>query len=163
MTSFTRIVIVLSLLRQALGLQSSPPNQVIIGLSLFLTFFVMSPTLEKIHEQAYQPYTNQQISFEVAVDKGSQPLREFMLRQVRDNDLALFAKLAKVPGDIKADQTPMRILIPAFVLSELKSAALRAGIANIGVSPVSLGGDLPAGLLDLKPAPNLATGDPGNR
>ena len=125
MTAFTRIVIVLSLLRQAIGLQSSPPNQVIIGLSLFLTYFVMNPTLEKVYVDAYQPYSNQQISFEVAVDKATDPIREFMLRQVRDNDLALFSKVAKFPTNSKpqvAKDIPMRVLVPAFVLSELKSA-----------------------------------------
>ena len=122
MTAFTRIVIVLSLLRQALGLQSTPPNQVIIGLSLFLTYFVMHPTLESIYEEAYLPYSSQKISFEAATEKATTPLRGFMMKQVRDNDLALFAKVAKVPSTTKAEEMPMRILIPAFVLSELKSA-----------------------------------------
>ena len=122
MTSFTRIVIVLSLLRQALGLQSSPPNQVIIGLSLFLTYFVMFPTLEKVYNEAYVPYSAQQISFESAADKAAVPMRDFMMRQVRDNDLALFARVAKVPANTKAPDLPLRVLIPAFVLSELKSA-----------------------------------------
>ncbi len=122
MTSFTRIVIVLSLLRQAIGLQNSPPNQVIIGLSLFLTYFVMFPTLDKVYNEAYIPYSNQQISFEQATDKAAAPMRDFMMRQVRDNDLALFARVAKVPASTKAADLPMRVLVPAFVLSELKSA-----------------------------------------
>jgi flagellar biosynthesis protein FliP len=122
MTGFTRIVIVLALLRQALGLQSSPPNQVIIGISLFLTYFIMSPTLEKVYEDAYSPYAAQKISFEDAVDKAQGPMREFMLRQVRDNDIALFAKVAKLPATTKAQDLPMKTLIPAFVISELKSA-----------------------------------------
>jgi flagellar biosynthesis protein FliP len=122
MTGFTRIVIVLALLRQALGLQSSPPNQVIIGLSLFLTYFIMSPTLEKVYDDAYTPYAAQKISFEVAVEKAQGPMRDFMLRQVRDNDIALFAKVAKLPATTKAQDLPMKTLIPAFVISELKSA-----------------------------------------
>ncbi len=122
MTGFTRIVIVLALLRQALGLQSSPPNQVIIGLSLFLTYFIMSPTLEKVYDDAYTPYADQKISFEVAFEKAQGPMRDFMLRQVRDNDIALFAKVAKLPATTKAQDLPMKTLIPAFVISELKSA-----------------------------------------
>jgi flagellar biosynthesis protein FliP len=122
MTGFTRIVIVLALLRQALGLQSSPPNQVIIGLSLFLTYFIMSPTLEKVYDDAYTPYAAQKISFEEAVGKAQGPMRDFMLKQVRDNDIALFAKVAKLPATTKAQDLPMKTLIPAFVISELKSA-----------------------------------------
>jgi flagellar biosynthesis protein FliP len=122
MTAFTRIVIVLSLLRQALGLQSTPPNQVIIGLSLFLTYFVMHPTLDAIYQEAYLPYSTQQIGFESAAEKAATPLRAFMMKQVRDNDLALFAKVAKIQPTTKAEEMPMRVLIPAFVLSELKSA-----------------------------------------
>lgn len=122
MTAFTRIVIVLSLLRQALGLQSTPPNQVIIGLSLFLTYFVMHPTLESIYQDAYLPYSAEKISFESATEKATAPLREFMMKQVRENDLALFAKVAKIPVTTKVGDIPMRVLIPAFVLSELKSA-----------------------------------------
>ena len=122
MTSFTRLIIVLSLLRQALGLQTTPPNQVLVGLSLFLTFFVMSPTLEKIYHEAYQPYSEQKIAFEQAVDKGAAPLREFMLKQTREGDLALFTRIAHAPGEAKAADTPLRILVPAFVTSELKTA-----------------------------------------
>ena len=91
MTGFTRIVIVLSLLRQALGTQSAPPNQVIVGLSLFLTLFVMGPTLDKVYSEAYAPYTANQISFEQALDKGQLPMREFMLKQTRQSDFELFA------------------------------------------------------------------------
>lgn len=99
MTGFTRIVIVLSLLRQALGTQSSPPNQVIVGLSLFLTFFVMGPTFDRIYKDAYLPYTQNTINFEQALDKGEGPIRLFMAKQTRESDLALFAKLAKLePG-----------------------------------------------------------------
>ena len=122
MTSFTRIVIVLSLMRQALGLQTTPPNQVIVGLSLFLTLFVMGPTLDRIYQEAYRPYTEQKIGFEAALDRGSDPLRGFMLRQTRESDLGLFARIAKVDAKTPPAQMPMRVLIPAFVTSELKTA-----------------------------------------
>jgi len=122
MTSFTRIVIVLSLLRQALGLQSTPPNQVIIGMSLFLTFFVMAPTLDRIYQDAYKPYSEQKMAFEEAMAKGGDPLRSFMMKQTRESDLSLFAKIAKVERSTPAAEVPMRVLIPAFVTSELKTA-----------------------------------------
>lgn len=122
MTGFTRIVIVLSLLRQALGTQSAPPNQVVVGLSLFLTFFVMSPTLDKVYSDAYLPYTKNAISFEQALQKGEDPLRQFMSKQTRQSDLALFARLAKLEPGATAQNVPMRVLVPAFVTSELKSA-----------------------------------------
>ena len=122
MTSFTRIVIVLSLLRQAMGLQTTPPNQVIVGLALFMTLFVMGPTLDRIYQEAYVPYTEQKIGFESALDKGAEPLRGFMLRQTREADLSLFAKMGRVDAKQTAEQMPMRVLIPAFVTSELKTA-----------------------------------------
>jgi flagellar biosynthetic protein FliP len=122
MTGFTRIVIVLSLLRQALGTQSAPPNQVIIGLSLFLTFFVMGPTLDKVYQDAYLPYTQNTISFEQAVERAEAPMRGFMLKQTRQSDFALFARLAKLDPAVTAETAPMRVLIPAFATSELKSA-----------------------------------------
>lgn len=122
MTGFTRIVIVLSLLRQALGTQSSPPNQVIVGLSLFLTFFVMGPTFDKVYADAYLPYTTNAITFDVALEKAEAPMRNFMVKQTRQSDFSLFAKLAKLPADVKADAAPLRVLVPAFVISELKSA-----------------------------------------
>ena len=122
MTGFTRIVIVLSLLRQALGTQSSPPNQVIVGLSLFLTFFVMGPTLDKVYADAYLPLTKNTITFEQALEKGEAPMRSFMVKQTRQSDFALFARLAKLAPEVKADTAPMRVLIPSFVISELKSA-----------------------------------------
>lgn len=122
MTGFTRIVIVLSLLRQALGTQSAPPNQVIVGLSLFLTLFVMGPTLDRVYRDAYVPYTANSISFEQAVDKAQGPIREFMLKQTRQSDFALFARLAKLDPAVKAVDAPIRVLVPAFVTSELKSA-----------------------------------------
>jgi flagellar biosynthetic protein FliP len=123
MTGFTRIVIVLSLLRQALGTQAAPPNQVIIGLSLFLTFFVMSPTLDKVYEQAWQPYSAGRIDFGQALEQAQLPMRGFMLKQTRQADLALFARLAKLdPESAQAEQVPFKVLVPAFVTSELKTA-----------------------------------------
>ncbi len=121
MTGFTRIIIVLSLLRQALGTPASPPNQVLIGLSLFLTLFVMSPTLDKIYVDAYQPFSDEKISFTVAVEKGSVPLRAFMLKQTRAADLALFTQLSGQKVE-NTRQVPMKVLIPAYVASELKTA-----------------------------------------
>ncbi len=122
MTAFVRIVIVLSLLRQALGTQAAPPNQVIIGLSLFLTFFVMAPTFERVHDEAWQPYAANQIAFDEALARGEVPMREFMLRQTRQSDLQLFSGLARLPEGTPAAEVPMRVLVPAFVTSELKSA-----------------------------------------
>ncbi|MEY4753042.1 MAG: hypothetical protein RJA44_717 [Pseudomonadota bacterium] len=122
MTSFTRIVIVLGLLRQAMGTQSAPPNQVIIGLSMFLTLFVMGPTLDRIHEQAYKPYAAQQIKAEEALARAEVPLRDFMLKQTRQADLGLFSRMAKLDANVKAADVPLRVLIPAFATSELKSA-----------------------------------------
>ena len=122
MTGFTRIVIVLSLLRQAIGTQSAPPNQVIIGLSLFLTFFVMGPTFDRVHQEAYVPYTTNAITFEQAVERAEVPMREFMLKQTRQSDFALFARLARLAPEVTAETAPFRVLVPAFVTSELKSA-----------------------------------------
>ena len=122
MTGFTRIVIVLSLLRQALGTQSAPPNQVIIGLSLFLTFFVMGPTFDRIYDEAYLPLTKNTITFEQALGRAEDPIRGFMTKQTRQSDFALFAKLAKLPEGSKSEAAPFRVLVPAFVISELKSA-----------------------------------------
>jgi flagellar biosynthesis protein FliP len=122
MTGFTRIVIVLSLLRQALGTQAAPPNQVIIGLALFLTFFVMAPTLDKVYDEAYKPFSENKLAAEEAFRKGEAPLREFMLKQTRQSDVMLFAKLAKLPPEVKGEAVPLKVLVPAFVTSELKSA-----------------------------------------
>ncbi len=121
MTSFTRIIIVLSLLRQALGTPSAPPNQVVIGLSLFLTLFVMSPVLDRIYTEAYQPFMANKMALAPALDAASVPLRSFMLKQTRGNDLALFVKLGQAQVD-DPQQVPMKILIPAYVTSELKTA-----------------------------------------
>jgi len=122
MTSFTRIVIVLSLLRQALGTQAAPPNQVVIGLSLFLTFFVMGPTIDKVYADAYQPYASNKIAFEEALKRGESPVREFMMKQTRQADVMLFAKLARIDPSVKTADVPFKVLVPAFVTSELKSA-----------------------------------------
>ena len=122
MTGFTRIVIVLSLLRQALGTQSAPPNQVMIGLSLFLTFFVMGPTFDRVYQDAYLPYTTNVINFEQALEKAEAPMRQFMLKQTRESDFSLFARLAKLDDSVTAEVAPLRVLVPAFVTSELKSA-----------------------------------------
>jgi len=122
MTGFTRIVIVLSLLRQALGTPAAPPDQVIVGMSLFLTFFVMSPTLDRVYTQAYEPFSKNEITFTDALKRGETPMREFMLKQTRQGDVQLFARLAKLPADIKGADVPLRVLVPAFVTSELKSA-----------------------------------------
>ncbi len=122
MTSFTRIIIVLSLLRHALGTQSAPPNQVMIGLSLFLTLFVMGPTFDRIYTEAWQPLSENRISMTEAMDKGAAPLKTFMLKQTRETDLALFAKLGNAPKWSGPDDISLRILVPAFVTSELKTA-----------------------------------------
>jgi len=122
MTSFTRIIIVLSLLRHALGTQSAPPNQVLAGLALFLTFFIMAPVADKIYTDAYLPLAENKIGFSEALERGAVPLRGFMIKQTREPDLALFTKIAKQPKPASADQVPMRVLIPAFVTSELKTA-----------------------------------------
>lgn len=122
MTSFTRIIIVFSLLRHALGTQTSPPNQVLVGLAMFLTFFIMAPVADKVYTEAYLPLSENKISFLEALDRGAVPLRGFMLKQVREADLAMFTKIAKQPKPATADQIPMRVLIPAFVTSELKTA-----------------------------------------
>ena len=122
MTGFTRIIIVLSLLRQALGTQSAPPNQVMVGLALFLTFFVMSPVIDKIYVDAYQPLSENRISMQDAMDKGAAPLKEFMMKQTREGDLALFVKMAKIEKLETPDQVPLLVLVPAFMTSELKTA-----------------------------------------
>jgi flagellar biosynthesis protein FliP len=122
MTSFTRIIIVLSLLRSALGTQGTPPNQVLIGLTLFLTFFIMSPVFDKAYVEAYRPYAENKISFEQAIETGAVPFKQFMLKQTRESDLALFAKLAKIPPMAGPEDVPMKILVPSFVTSELKTA-----------------------------------------
>lgn len=122
MTGFTRIIIVLSLLRHALGTQTSPPNQVLVGIALFLTFFVMSPTLEKVYTDAYLPLSENKINVMQAAERAAIPIRGFMLKQTRESDLALFAGIAKIDKINSPEETPLRILVPAFVVSELKTA-----------------------------------------
>jgi flagellar biosynthetic protein FliP len=122
MTAFTRIIIVLSFVRQALGTQQMPPNQLLVGLALFLTFFVMQPFFNKINQDALQPYLNNQISQDVAVDKALAPIRTFMFHQTRASDLTLFIKLSKSEQPKTRADVPTTVLIPAFVLSELKTA-----------------------------------------
>lgn len=121
-TSFTRIVIVLSFLRQALGTQAVPPNQVLISLALFLTLFVMAPVGQVVYADAIQPVINDQITFEQAWTKGSAPIRGFMLRQVREKDLELFVDLAKLAKPSSPADLPIHVVIPAFILSELRIA-----------------------------------------
>ena len=122
MTSFTRIIIVLSLLRQALGAQSSPPNQVLVGLALFLTLFIMGPVFDKIYTDAYLPMQENKIQMSEAMDKGVQPLKEFMTRQTRQSDLALFVKMSRSAALQGPEDIPLRVLVPAFITSELKTA-----------------------------------------
>jgi flagellar biosynthetic protein FliP len=119
MTSFTRIIIVL---RQALGTQSAPPNQVMVGLALFLTLFVMGPVFDKIYTDAYLPLQENKIQMGEAMDKGVAPLKAFMTKQTRQSDLALFVKISRSPALQGPEDIPLRILIPAFVTSELKTA-----------------------------------------
>ena len=122
MTAFTRIVIVLSLLRHALGTQSSPPNQVMVGLALFLTLFVMTPVADKVYDDAYLPFSKQQISQDEALKRAEGPIKGFMLKQTREPDVALFMKLANGPAVADPADVPLKVLIPAFVTSELKTA-----------------------------------------
>ena len=121
MTSFTRIVIVFHFLRQALGTQEMPSNQILIGLALFLTVFVMAPVGEQLHTLAVQPALAGDITVTEAMERGAPPLRAFMLRQTREADLAVFVELGKVEAPTDADDLPMRVVVPAFVLSELKT------------------------------------------
>lgn len=122
MSSFTRIIIVLSLLRQALGTQSSPPNQVLVGLALFLSFFIMSPVIDKMYTEAYLPFSEDKISIIEAMDKAGEPLKTFMLRQTREADIALFVQISGSEAIESPEQVPMKILVPAYITSELKTA-----------------------------------------
>jgi flagellar biosynthesis protein FliP len=121
-TSFIRITIVLSFARSAIGMPQLPPNQVILGLSLFLTIFVMAPVWTEINQDALQPFLDNQVSMDDAIDKGSAPLREFMLKQTRERDLALFISLGKLPQPNTPDDVPTYVIIPSFMISELKTA-----------------------------------------
>lgn len=122
MTSFTRIIIVLSFTRNALGTQQMPPNQVLIGLALFITFFIMSPVITNINVNAFEPYQRGEITQEVAITKAMDPIREFMLKNVKEKDLALFLNLSQTEQPIKSSDIPTTALIPAFIISELKTA-----------------------------------------
>lgn len=121
-TAFVRIVIVLAITRQAIGVGSLPPNQVLISLALILTFFVMSPTLNKINDTAIQPYMKNQITQQAALDKALVPVRDFMFSQTDEKELALFVKMAKIEKPKNMDDVPTYVLIPSFILSELKTA-----------------------------------------
>lgn len=121
-TSFTRIIVVLSFVRTALGTQSNPPNQVLLGLAMFLTFFVMAPVFNDINKNALQPYLGQKISQSVALDRAQKPLRAFMFKQTREKDIAVFYSMTKEPRPAKQDDVPTYLLVPAFTISELKTA-----------------------------------------
>lgn len=121
-TSFTRIVVVLSLVRQALGLHSMPPNQVVVGIALFLTFFVMSPVWQQVNRDAIQPYVAEEISEKEAITRAIAPIRSFMLKQTREKDLALFMDISKREKPKNASEIPTLVIVPAFVTSELKTA-----------------------------------------
>lgn len=122
MTSFTRIIIVFSILRQALGLQQTPSNQILTGMALFLTLFIMAPVFDRINQTALQPYLNEQLTAQQAIDRAQGPLKEFMLAQTRQSDLDLFMRLSKRTDIASPDQVPLSILVPSFVTSELKTA-----------------------------------------
>jgi len=122
MTSFTRILVVFAFLRQALGTQQSPPNQILVGLALFMTIFIMMPVWQKIDTEALTPYLNEEINQSVAFERGLAPLRGFMLKQTREDDLLLFLNAAHLEKPATADATPMHVLIPSFVISELRTA-----------------------------------------
>ena len=123
MTAFTRIIIVLAILRQAIGLMQAPSGQVLVGLSLFLTFFIMAPVFDRIHDEAIQPYFDETISMQQALNNASKPLHQFMMGQVREPDLALFASLGGYEEGFEApEDVPLQVLVPAFVTSELKTA-----------------------------------------
>lgn len=121
-TSFTRIVIVLSLLRRALGTMQLPSNQIVIGLALFLTVFIMAPVWQRIHQAALQPYLDQKISSQQALEQAAVPLREFMFKQTREKDLALFVDIAKLKRPQNPEDIPTSVLIPSFIISEVKTA-----------------------------------------
>ncbi len=122
MTSYARIVIVLSFIRNALATQQMPPNQVLIGLALFLTFFVMGPTFTEVNEKALQPYFNNEITQEEAIDEGIKPFKNFMIKQTREKDLLLFLNYAQIEEPESIDDIPLTVLVPSFAISELKTA-----------------------------------------
>lgn len=122
MTSFTRIIVVFAFLRTALGTQQSPPTQVLVSLAMVLTFFIMEPTIKKAYDEGVKPYIDKQISYDVAFERGIKPFKEFMLNNTREKDLALFYRIRNLPNPESVDDVPITTLIPAFVISELKTA-----------------------------------------
>lgn len=121
-TSFTRIAIVLSLLRQAMGSHQMPPNQIIVGLSLFLTFFIMAPVWQTVHKDAYQPYMAKEITANEAFQRAIEPIRKFMIKQTREKDVALLVDVARLPRPKSIDDVPTHVLIPSFIISEIKTS-----------------------------------------
>ena len=130
-TAFTRIIIVLSFVRSALGTQNIPPNQVLLGLALFLTFFIMAPTFNEMNDKAIQPYMTNKMDFTTAISRGAAPLSRFMIRQTYKDDLNLFLRLSNTPHPQTLDQLPISVLIPAFVISELKTGFIFGFIVYI--------------------------------
>jgi len=130
-TSFARIVIVLSFTRSALGTQQIPPNSVLVGLALFLTFFTMAPVWSRVNDHALQPYLRQEIGYQEATDNAAQPVREFMFRQTRESDLGLMMSLAHLPRPSTSDDVPTHVLIPAFVIGELKTAFIMGFVVYV--------------------------------
>jgi flagellar biosynthesis protein FliP len=122
MTCFTRLIVAFSFLKHAMGTQQTPPSQILIGLSLFLTIFIMTPVFSQMHQQAITPYLNEEIDIQQAFSEGVQPLRQFMFKQTRERDLALFLSMAKIKKPANKEEVPTSVLIPAFMISELKTA-----------------------------------------
>ena len=122
MTSFIRIIVVMHFLRQALGTQQAPNNQVLVGMAVFLTLFVMGPTWDRVYEQAVAPYQGGELTELAALEKAEEPVKDFMLKQVREKDLALFVKIGKLPRPKSREDLPLRVVVPAFMISELQTA-----------------------------------------
>ena len=137
MTSFTRIVVVLAILRQALGTTTTPSNQILLGLALFLTLFVMTPVIDRVRDEALSPYLENKVGFTEALQRAESPVRRFMLSQTRETDLALFAELAGAEAIESAEQVPFRVLMPAFVTSELKTAFQIGFLMSMGMMMLS--------------------------
>lgn len=121
-TSFTRIIIVLAFIRQALGTQQTPPNQILLGMALFLTFFVMEPVWSEVYNNAFTPFLDNRVSQSEALERSAKPMKEFMQQFVREKDLALFIRIARIPRPRSIDEVPFHVIVPAFIISELKSA-----------------------------------------
>ncbi len=131
MTSFTRIIIVFGFIRRALGLQTTPPDQILVGLALFMTFYIMSPTLTDVNDNALQPYIREEITWDEGVKKATIPMKKFMLRQVHEKDVGVLLKMAKRPAPKTAMDIPFDVLVPAFMISELKTAFIYGFIIYI--------------------------------